>query len=364
VELNIQKKVVMEYILLVYHESEKFRYLTEDSSSTLKLLLADNSVSENLLGQEYLSVLEETGRDVFYKLHAQKLALNDQREQIQQEEENLEGLNKSLNEERQIMEENRQTKKELLEETQGQEERYQQLLEESIQQQLQSAIAIQNMKENVEFIEEKLKTLDDSLTQVQGMQITNPEDVKKAEEQMQKIEQPAKEAPAETPEAQAEVRQHFFSWPVAPIAITSYFEDPTYPKKWGIHKALDIRAKQFTEIHAPANAYVFQTKDNGKGYSYIILAHKNKFVTVYGHVTDILVKAGDVVKEGDVIGLTGGTPGTKGAGWQTTGPHLHFEVWHNGAQVDPLEWLPVEQLPLEYIPDRFLTQLAPIGVGK
>ena len=144
------------------------------------------------------------------------------------------------------------------------------------------------------------------------------------------------------------------SWPIPPVAVTAYFEDPTYPSRWGVHKAADLRAKQFTEIVSPANAYVFQTKDNGMGYSYIILAHKNKLITVYGHVSEILVKAGTVVKEGEVIGLSGGTPGTKGAGWQTTGPHLHFEVWHKGEQVDPLNYLPIFELPIEYIPNRFL----------
>ena len=145
-----------------------------------------------------------------------------------------------------------------------------------------------------------------------------------------------------------------FIWPVPPVAITAYFHDPSYPKKWGVHNAVDIRAKQYTEIHAPANGYVFQTKDNGMGYSYIILAHKNKLVTVYGHVSEILVKPGTVVKQGDVIGLSGGMPGTKGAGWQTTGSHLHFEVWHDGEQVDPLDYLPVMELPIEYIPDKYL----------
>ena len=225
------------------------------------------------------------------------------------------------------------------------------------------------MKDNVTFIEDKLKTLDESLAKAQELTDAQAkiEGLKDAETTVNEIDQDAngEVVPTEEPSAEAPARRAFFLWPVSPDrGITAYFHDDTYPKKWGIHQAIDIRAKQFTEIHAPANAYVFQTKDNGKGYSYIILAHKNKFITVYGHVTEFRVKAGDVVKEGDVIGLSGGTPGTKGAGWQTTGPHLHFEVWHNGAQVDPLEFLPLDQLPLEYIPDQYLKQLAPIGVGK
>lgn len=359
-DLNAQRKVVLEYIVMMYREDEKFRGLVGEGSSTLKLLLADSSVSENLLGQDYLGILEQTGREVFYDLHKKKLALEEKRTEFATQQAELEQLNQDLNNERTVLEQNRQAKQELLAKTEGQEEAYQQMLEESLKQQLQSAIEIQNMRENVEFIEEKLKVLDESLAQVQQLakSETPPDAIQEAESQLQASDASEGEPPV-SEEPSAPARAHVFSWPVPPVAITAYFHDSAYPKKWGIHQAVDIRAKQFTEIRAPANAYVFQTKDNGKGYSYIILAHKNKFVTVYGHVTEILVKAGDTVKEGDVIGLSGGTPGTKGAGWQTTGPHLHFEVWHNGSQVDPLDWLPIEMLPIEYIPDRFLQELAP-----
>jgi len=364
-ELSIQRDVVLDYILLIYREDEKFRGLLGNGSSTLKLLLADNSVSENLLGQEYVSILGDAGREVFYKLHQKKLVLEDNRYAIETRQAELEILNLDLNHERIIVEENRQSKQELLEKTQGVEEKYQQLLEESLKQQLESAISIQNMQENIEYIEEKLKLLDDSL---ETLKTLPPEAVQPAvaPEAEQKVESPeSTDHPIIPDEPAVQPRLFPFSWPLNPErGISSYFEDPTYPKRWGIHKAIDIRVKQFSEIYAPANAYVFQAKDNGKGYSYIILAHKNKFVTVYGHVTEIRVKTGDVVKEGDLIGLSGGTPGTKGAGWQTTGPHLHFEVWHNGEQVDPLNFLPIQELPIEYIPDRFLTQLGAVGVGK
>ncbi|MBU1018002.1 peptidoglycan DD-metalloendopeptidase family protein [Patescibacteria group bacterium] len=347
-ELNIQRNIVLQYVLLVYQEEEKFFDYYDESSSTLKLLLADNSLSENLLGKEYLEVLEEAGREVFYELHDKKVELEEKRDKVNEEREKLNELYLSLSQEEQMLEEGRQTKKDLLEETMGEEALYQQLLEESIQQQLESAIAIQNMQDNIQFIEEKLDLLDESLEKVQSLD-SDSESVESLEAFQQEIVDDSV-----TDEDSDEVeREYAFLWPVPPVAVTAYFHDPTYPTKWGVHQAVDLRAKQYTEIRAPANGYVFQTKDNGMGYSYIILAHKNKFVTVYGHVSEIRAKAGTVVKEGDVIGLSGGTPGTKGAGWQTTGPHLHFEVWHEGVQVDPLDFLPVFELPIEYIPDRF-----------
>ena len=356
ISLDIQRQVALDYILLVYEEEERFLDFYDESSSTLKLLLADNSVSENLLGKEYSEVLEATGRKLFYDLHDKKIELEEKQMTIEREKAQLDELSNSLNHERRILQEGRASKKDLLEKTRGEEEEFQKLLDESIQQQLESAIAIQNMQDNIEYIEQKLDLLDDSLEKIEVLSADSVE-----AEALELIEAEVEEKEGEMlDEFEGNIdedvegkRQNILSWPVPPLAITAYFHDPTYPSRWGVHQAIDLRARQFTEIVAPANAYVFQTKDNGMGYSYIILAHKNKLITVYGHVTEILVKAGTVVKEGEVIGLSGGTPGTKGAGWQTTGPHLHFEVWFNGGQVDPLDYLPIFELPIEYIPDRF-----------
>lgn len=358
VEVNIQRDIALDYIVLVYQEEEKFLDYYDESSSTLKLLLADTSVSENLLGKEYMEILEEAGREVFYELNDKKQELTEKREKVEQQQAELEGLHLTLSQERQILEQGRQTKKTLLEETKGQEEEYQRLLEESIQQQLESAIAVQNLQENIQFIEEKLELLDESLERAEEFS-SNPEKVETLEDLETEVEEGLEEEDLEIPEEEVAgegviPKVQPFDWSVPPAAITAYYLDPTYPKRWGDHFAVDIRAKQFTEIRAPANAYVFQTKDNGFGYSYIILAHKNKLMTVYGHVTEIIAKPGTVVKQGDVIGLTGGTPGTKGAGWQTTGPHLHFEVYYKGEHVDPLDYLPVLELPIEYIPNKYL----------
>lgn len=346
--LKIQEKAVLDYIQLVYHEEERFLDYQEKGSSTIKLLLADSSVSENLMGKEYSRILHQTGRKVFYELHDQKQALEEKRKDIQKEKIQLDELYQNLKEEKQILEEGKAAKKDLLEKTLGEEDKYEKLLEESIQQQLESAIAIQNMKDNISFIQGKLSLLDESAIPSSAPQIPNE---LKGAYQEESTDEPTFSF---QPQLETVPEETQFIWPVPPLAVTAEFRDPHYPKKWGTHNAIDLRAKQFTEIVAPANGYVFQTKDNGMGYSYIILAHKNNLVTVYGHVTEILVKPGTIVKQGEVIGLSGGTPGTKGAGLQTTGPHLHFEVWKNGESVDPLDYLPIFELPIEYIPDRFL----------
>ncbi|MFH1012560.1 MAG: peptidoglycan DD-metalloendopeptidase family protein [Candidatus Peregrinibacteria bacterium] len=339
VALNVQKQAVLDYIALLYNEEAQFMDLYSDGSSTLKLLLADNSVSENLLGREYVAVMEQTGRKVFHDLEESYFALRERQAALLLSQTKLNRLYTSLEQEKQILEETRQSKTELLEQTQGEKERYEALLEESIRQQLESALAIQNMKDNIELIESKLELLDEKL---------------EAEQAQLKSSESESAPDIPFPENESTPGDTFFDWPVEPNAITAYFHDPTYPKQWGIHNAIDIRARQFTEIHAPANGYVVEAKDNGFGYSYIILAHKKNLVTVYGHVTEIQVKPGTLVEKGEVIGLTGGTPGTKGAGLQTTGPHLHFEVHFKGEVQNPLDYLSVLELPIEYIPEEYL----------
>lgn len=131
------------------------------------------------------------------------------------------------------------------------------------------------------------------------------------------------------------------SWPVEPVqGISADFEDPFYSEKFGLeHEAIDIPVLQGTEIQAAANGTVSIVANNGLGYNYIIIRHSG-FATLYGHVSEFFVEPGQVVEEGDIIALSGGTPGTPGAGALTTGAHLHFELISTGRKIDPMPYLP------------------------
>jgi murein DD-endopeptidase MepM/ murein hydrolase activator NlpD len=130
-------------------------------------------------------------------------------------------------------------------------------------------------------------------------------------------------------------------WPISARKVSATFRDPDYLAHFKIpHNAIDIPTPQGTPIKAPADAYVLKVKfDGGPGYSYLMLDHGNGMVTVYGHVSGVAVTTGQFVPVGTVIGYSGATPGTTGAGWLTTGPHLHFEVWLNGEARNPLAYL-------------------------
>ncbi len=134
----------------------------------------------------------------------------------------------------------------------------------------------------------------------------------------------------------------YFDWPVEPtLGVSAHFHDDTYLKRFGMeHQAIDIPVLQGSVVYAAADGVIEKVSDNGLGYSSLVIAHGGGYATLYGHVSGFLVKEGQKVYAGDPVALSGGTPGTKGAGRMTTGAHLHFELILDGTHVDPLPYLP------------------------
>ncbi|MGY1651867.1 M23 family metallopeptidase [Geodermatophilus sp. SYSU D01119] len=110
----------------------------------------------------------------------------------------------------------------------------------------------------------------------------------------------------------------------------------TFGARWGtLHAGIDLAAPMLTPEYAAADGVVLEAGP-ASGYGNVIyIQHENGDVTVYGHMEEILVQPGQVVRAGDTIALLG----NRG---QSTGPHLHFEVHVggiDGQKVDPIPWL-------------------------
>ena len=100
----------------------------------------------------------------------------------------------------------------------------------------------------------------------------------------------------------------------------------------GFHTGLDFAGGEGLQIFAPAaGRVVFAAPLTVRGNATII-DHGLGVYSGFWHQSSILVNVGDMVGQGQVIGLVGGTG-------RVTGAHLHWELWVNGIQVDPLEWL-------------------------
>lgn len=131
-------------------------------------------------------------------------------------------------------------------------------------------------------------------------------------------------------------------WPVPSHIINAYFHDATYPfKNVFQHSGIDIKAPHGTAIRAVNSGYVARARrcSVASCYAYVLIVHTETISSLYGHMSQILVNDDQYVNKGDIIGYSGGTPGTVGAGPFVTGPHLHFEVRQNGIPVDPLGYI-------------------------
>jgi murein DD-endopeptidase MepM/ murein hydrolase activator NlpD len=98
------------------------------------------------------------------------------------------------------------------------------------------------------------------------------------------------------------------------------------------HTGLDIAGGTGTEIYAPADGVVVFAGPLTVRGNATMIDHGWGIYTGYMHQSELRVKVGDRVKKGQLIGLVGGTG-------RADGPHLHWEMWAGGVQVDPLEWL-------------------------
>ena len=127
-----------------------------------------------------------------------------------------------------------------------------------------------------------------------------------------------------------------FQWPLPEsFTITSRFgyrEDP-FTGEISYHSGTDIGAPGGTPILASADGTVTIANaiDSwGGGYGYHIkIRHNDTYETLYAHCSSICVTVGQKVKQGEVIGYVGTTG-------NSTGNHLHFEVWQNGERTDAL----------------------------
>jgi len=112
--------------------------------------------------------------------------------------------------------------------------------------------------------------------------------------------------------------------------------DPLNNKK-AFHPGIDFRGHTGDTVKATADAVVKTATTNNVLGNYIILSHGNGYETIFGHLYKHLVKKGEKVKRGQVIGEIGNTG-------RSTGSHLHYGIRYQKKTIDPMKYLQIASL--------------------
>ncbi len=271
----------------------------EDQKNYLEIMLTNRNFADFFSQLTYLEgVYSDLGKSV-KNVRLSKEELDAKQKQVVERQKAYEELEKQLVQKRTDLDDQVNNKQTLLSQTRNSEQKYQALL---------SSLKKQYAAEQAEIN-------------------SNEAAIRKKLEDQKKIQ----------PSGDVDMR-----WPLANRYITAYFHDSTYPfKNVFQHSAIDLRSPQGSPVRAAASGYVGVARKCtlSSCYAYVLIIHTGNISTVYGHLSRIDVKPDQFVTAGDIIGLSGATPGTVGAGPFTTGPHLHFEVRLNGIPVDPLGYL-------------------------
>ncbi len=114
-------------------------------------------------------------------------------------------------------------------------------------------------------------------------------------------------------------------------SVYGHRDDP-FTGAWVMHWGLDISTNIGNPIMATADGIVIKVETDRYLGKNVTISHGNGYTTVYGHMSNFAVKAGQKVKRRDIIGYIGQTG-------KAAGPHVHYEVFKDGKRVDPRNFL-------------------------
>ena len=153
------------------------------------------------------------------------------------------------------------------------------------------------------------------------------------------------------------LKNFFLKSPIKFSRISSRFSTSRFhpvQHRWKAHKGTDYAAPRGTPITATAGGVVEQSGFTAGNGNFVKVKHNGTYATQYLHMSKILVRRGQRVSQGQVIGLVGSTG-------LATGPHVCYRFWKNGVQVDALRLkLPTGEPMTGNNKSRFMKQITPL----
>jgi len=318
-KISEHKDTLEELLRILYRNDQK---------SVLDIILENNSFSEYYNYSHSLISLNGELTDTVQQIKDLKTTLEEKKAELEVKIADLGNFQIDFSTKKDTLLAQKNEKNNVLEQTQSDESKFQELVEDvkSEQDSVSSEIAAMS-----EIVRKRLEEQKEK--EAQNSQNSNTSD-------------------KDSTDLIAKAGTGVIDWPIESRRVTATFHDPTYVyRRYFEHPAIDIGTPQGTSLKAADGGVVAIAKkldwvknSSGKiiypAYNFVLIVHENGLSTVYGHLSGVNVVEGEIIQKGQTIGRSGGLPGTAGAGRLTTGPHLHFEVRLNGIPVNPLEYLP------------------------
>lgn len=339
------------YAELMAQNKERIQAMEEEGDvSYWSVLFQANSFADLLDRLNMIQEIAASDRRRLDELNAAAKVVADAKASLEEEKMALEQTKQSLDDTQTELEAKREEANKLLSELVARGMEYEMLVEESEEAQAQLMLDIANKEDEYDkaLYREWLATSVPPTTKpkppsqtepttkpTEATQATKPTEETKPTETAKPTEETK---PTETtkPTEPEETKPAKVTWkvPIKYKKFTSpygYRSDP-YTGKKTFHYGVDLAADEGTKIWATRAGKVTKaTYDSSCGY-YVQIDHGDGFKSIYMHMTHYVVKKGDTVSQGQVIGYCGSTG-------KSTGPHLHFGISKNGSYVNPASYI-------------------------
>jgi murein DD-endopeptidase MepM/ murein hydrolase activator NlpD len=297
----VAQKEMLKKLVRVYYENE--------NTQNIQFLLSSQEALSRTNQSEWTSETGDKIQETLTNIQVAKNQIVDEQKNLTYKKDETSSLQAQLEQRSDYLESTKQTKALLVEKTQRQEKKYNNIIDD---------------------LEEKQKEIENELNQLDADKI----------DELDLSKLPA-------------FNKSTLYFPVADPHKSQGYGKATWTKWYSFHNGVDFADKTGTPIIATADGTVLATGNAGK-YAYgkwIALDHANGLVTLYGHLNSQKVSKGDRVKRGEIIGLMGNTG-------YSTGSHVHFTVFAKnsfevvesskikdlmlptGATVNPMKYLP------------------------
>lgn len=294
-------------------------YTSGGELTTLEILLDSTSLYDFSVRSEAIQGVTRHDKQLMEEIKAYMLQTQEQRDELSVQKEELAEQKKDL--------ESKQSELQVLE------EENQRLIEEL---QLQSAEAENLIAENEAESQDYLAQLDSLIAQRSEQAAREEAERQQALENQQNQGGGSSDAGSSSSESSGSSNDSSvlntgdlsFSWPLAGYgygSITQYYGNNG-------HMGLDVGIPYGTPIYAAESGQVISAEYHWSWGNNVLIWHNGTYSTRYAHCSSLAVSAGEYVQKGQVIGYAGSTG-------NSTGNHLHFEVYQNGSRVDPLNFV-------------------------